>query len=342
MPDHGLVGRGDAADGRGEGRGAGPALRIRQCLEARADAAEGLRLAVLGDVRGGGVDDPQGVLLGLLRGVAPGGDAVSAEDAAHGIRVLPLDLGDIETELEAGAAPRHPHDLVAEDLRRQLRAVGGGRDGDAAVGVQVVDVRGIHEPVHGGVDRRRCAALSVQAVVEGGDHLVLAVDAGVDVHQRAHAIQAQYGQPLLGERAEVAAGALDPQQLDGLPCDRVGLGALGGRVASGVVGVLRVGAEPVRPGDEGGGSGGGHVGVLIRLWMAFESLKLRHFGAEWSHLSDSNQKRVGVQAPQPAWTPPTRSAAIRSRYPDAANAAIGSAGSPRDSRHSASAGRTSV
>ncbi len=34
----------------------------------------------------------------------------------------------------------HTHP-VAEDLLGQLLAVGGGRDGDAAVGMQVVDVR---------------------------------------------------------------------------------------------------------------------------------------------------------------------------------------------------------
>ena len=108
--------------------------------------------------------------------------------------VLRLDRGDVEAELEAGAAPRHPHDLVAEDLRRELLAVGGGRDGDARVGVQVVDVRRVDEAVHGRVDRRGRAALAVQRVVERGDHLVLAVDAGVDVDERTHAVEAQHGE----------------------------------------------------------------------------------------------------------------------------------------------------
>ena len=106
-------------------------------------------------------------------------------------------------------------------------------------------MRGVDEAVHRGVDRRRGAALAVQAVVERGDHLVLALDAGVDVDERAQPVEAQHGEAGLGQRAEVAAGALDPQQLDGLAGDRVGLGALGGGVAAGVVGVPRVGAEPV-------------------------------------------------------------------------------------------------
>ena len=54
---------------------------------------------------------------------------------------------------------------------------------------------GVDEAVHGRVDRRRGAALAVQAVVERGDHLVFALDAGVDVHEGAHAVEAQHGEP---------------------------------------------------------------------------------------------------------------------------------------------------
>ena len=117
-------------------------------------------------------------------------------------------------------------------------------------------MRGVDEAVHRRVDRRRRAALAVQAVVERGDHLVLAVDAGVDVDERAHPVEPEHGEAGLGQGAEVAAGALHPEQLDVLAGDRVGLGALGGGVAAGVVGVLRVGAEPVGPGDQLGGTVG--------------------------------------------------------------------------------------
>ena len=114
-------------------------------------------------------------------------------------------------------------------------------------------MRGIHEAVHRRVDRRCRATLAVEAVVERGDHLVLAIEAGVDVYERAHAVEAQHGESGLLQGAEVAAGALDPEQLDGLAGDRVGLGALRGGVASRVVRVLRVGAEAIGPGDQFGG-----------------------------------------------------------------------------------------
>ncbi len=138
---------------------------------------------------------------------------MSAEDGADGLRVLPLDLGDVQAELETGPPPGHPHHPVAEDLLGERLAVGGGGQRDAGIGMQVIDVGGVDQAVHRGVDGWRRAAATVQAVVECGDHLVLAVDAGVHVDQGAHPVEPQHGQPVFGEGAEVAAGALHPQQL---------------------------------------------------------------------------------------------------------------------------------
>ena len=59
-------------------------------------------------------------------------------------------------------------------------------------------MRGVDEAVHRGVDRRRGTALAVQAVVERRDHLVLALDAGVDVDERAHPVEPQHGEAGLG------------------------------------------------------------------------------------------------------------------------------------------------
>ena len=158
-----------------------------------------------------------------------------------------------------GLAPRHPHHPVAEALMGERLAVGSGRQRDPGVRVQVVDVCGRHESVHGRVDRRSRATRAVQAVVEGRHHLVLALDAGVDVDEGAQPVQSKHGQPGLGERAEVATRPLDPEQLDGLGRDRVDRRALGRGVAPGVVRVARVGAQPVGALDERGDLGDGHA-----------------------------------------------------------------------------------
>ena len=114
----------------------------------------------------------------------------------------------------------------------------------------MVDVSGVDEAVHGGVDRGRGAAASVQRVVECGDHFVFALDTWVDVDQRPEPIQTQDGQALLGQRTEVAAGSLDPHQVDVGAGDRVDVGAFGRGVAAGIVGVLGVGTESVGPLDQ--------------------------------------------------------------------------------------------
>ena len=65
------------------------------------------------------------------------------------------DVGDVDAELEAGSAPWDPHDAVAEALLGQRLPVRRGGEGDAGVGVEVVDVRRLDEGVHRRVDRRR-------------------------------------------------------------------------------------------------------------------------------------------------------------------------------------------
>ena len=250
VPDHRLVVSGDAADRRGERGRTGTSFVGRQCVEARADGAERLVLAVLGDVPLGGVDDPARVRLGLVARVAPRGDAVAAQDRADRVRVLPPDGRDVEAELEARSAPGDPHDLVTEDRRRELGAVRGRGDRDAGVRVQVVHVRGVDQGVHRRVDRRRGAALAVQAEVERGDHVVLVLDAGVDLLEGPDPVDPQHRQPRRGQRAEVAPGALHPQQFDGLAGHRVDVGALRRGVPAGVVRDPRVRAERVRARDE--------------------------------------------------------------------------------------------
>ena len=239
-----------SAQQREERRGTRPALGLRQRLATRHDGPEGIRSAVLGDELLGGADDVERVPLGLLRAGAPGRDAVPAEDHADRIGPLAPDRRDVEPQLEPRSSPRGPRDAVAERLPRQRFAVRSRRERDPGVGMEVVDMGRVDQSVHRGVDRRCGAAASEQAVVERRDHLVFLLDAGVDVDERPETIEPEDRQAGLGERAEIAARTLDPQQLDRSPGDRIDGAALGRRVAAGVVRVLRVGPESMRTLEE--------------------------------------------------------------------------------------------
>ena len=259
VTDLGPVGRREASNERGQFGGPGEALLVGQCPVAVQRRAEGLRPAVGVEVALDGVDDLQRIRLRLGRGVTPRGDAVAPEDGADRLRVALLDLGDVQPELKTWSAPGDPHHPVAEDLLRQRLPVGRGRQRNPRVGVQVIDVRGVDEAVHRGVDRRRRAAAPVQAVIERRNHLVLAVDTGVHVDQGAHAVQPQHCETVLGQCAEVSPGSLDPQQVYGCTTDGINVGALGRGVSAGVVGVLGVRAKPVRAGDQVADGGVGHA-----------------------------------------------------------------------------------
>ena len=227
-----------------------------------------------------------------------------AQDHPDGLWVLPLHGRDVEAELEPGSPPGHPDGFVAVDPLGQLLAVDGRRHGDPSVRVQVVDVGGTDQRVHRGVDRGGRAAPSMDAEVECVDHLVLALRTRVDIDQPPEALQPKYGQSLLGQGGEVAARTLDPQELHLDAGGRIDGGGLRRGVASAVVRDCRIGAQTVRSGQE---------------------------------LGDGR-----IHAPHPAWVPPTRSATIRSAYPESWYAWRGSAGRPRAARQSANSPRTSV
>jgi hypothetical protein len=160
------------------------------------------------------LDDMERVGLCLVAGGAPGRDAVAAQNDTDRARVFRLYRGDVQAELEAGPAPRHPDDGVAEDFLGQPLSVCRCGERYRAVGVQMVDVRHRDEPVHCGVDGWRGRSAPVEAEVQGGDHLVLTVLAGVDVDQAAQPVEAQDSQSLAPQRAQIASGTLDPEQLD--------------------------------------------------------------------------------------------------------------------------------
>ena len=90
-----------------------------------------------------------------------------------------------------------------------LAPVGGRRERDQRVGVEVVDVRRREEAVQRRVDRGHGAAGPEARVVEQRDHLVLVLEPAVDALHRAQPLEVDEREAGRGERAEVAARALD-------------------------------------------------------------------------------------------------------------------------------------
>ncbi len=242
MADLTVIGGGDPAQ---QGRQRGGPLAAgsgAQRLSPSQHRAERLGAALGRKIVGGHPDNLQRVLFAAGRVIAPGGDPVAAQHHADGLRVVALDRGDVQAQLEPRPPPRHPDHSVAKTVGHQLLAIGRGGQRDAGVGVQVVYMCGVDQAVHRGVDRGRGTALSVQAEVESGDHLVLARDARITADQRVQPIQPQDREARFGESAQVTAGTLHPHQVHRAAGDRVDRARLRRRVATGEVGVARVGA----------------------------------------------------------------------------------------------------
>ena len=289
VPDLRAVGRGQAADDRGQ-RG--------RPLRAVRPAANGANSAS-GAPNGSG--RPRSAMnCSAVRMISSELASHSAEVAPQAVMPCPPSTQPIACGLAAAMAAMSnpswkPGRRQGTQTTRSPKhsavsclTVGAGGQRDARVRVQVVDMRLLDQAVHGGVDGRGRTTLAEQAEVERGHHLVLALDARVDAGERAQPIEPEHGQAGRLERAQVAAGALDPEQLGLLAGHRIGRPALGRGVAAGVVGVAGVGAEPVRSGDQLG-----YRGVLSH-----------------DFLLDRVQRPDGPQAPQPACWPPTRSATI--------------------------------
>ena len=165
---------------------------------------------------------------------------MSSEDRPDRARLRAPDLRQVQAQLEAWTTPVDPGHTVAETSSRQGLAVSCCRERNPRVGVEMIDMRGVDESVHRRVDRWCRATPTMEAVVEGSDHLVLALDAGIDVCECAQSVEPQNGEAGLGQRAQVAARALDPEQVHRRAGHGVDPGSLGRGVPAGVVRVARV------------------------------------------------------------------------------------------------------
>ena len=185
-------------------------------------------------------------------GGAPGGDAVAAEDHADRLRVL------------ARGPPRCPGRAgtrgaaTGTQTTRSPKHSAVSSSPSAAV-ASAIPESGCRWSTCGGVDqpvRSRCRSTAPRRPCRAGSSRTRrpsrprARRPGRRRPAHAAGPAAAPPAPARCQRAQVAPGPLDPQQLHRLAGDRVGLGALGRGVAARVVGVARVGAQPVGPGDQ--------------------------------------------------------------------------------------------
>jgi hypothetical protein len=204
---------------------------------------------------------------------------VAAEHDAFGLRLGAHDLRDHPAQLPSGSDPRDPRHPVAVAVAHEPLAVGRGGERDDTVRVQVVDVGRVDEAVHRRVDRRGGATGSERAEREEADHLVLVLDAAVAPVEAEQPVEFEGGQPRVAQGAEVAAGSLDVQQCHALAGRRVHDVRLARGVAAAVVRHRGIGAEPVRPVEQGrhlrGDTSGTSSRVVPRITLPIPSRSRR-------------------------------------------------------------------
>ena len=247
-----MVGGCDAPDVGGQRRGLGLPLGRGQRLVVVADPTEGRPAAGPGDEEG---PRPRHEVVrpGLARlgGVGPGDHALAAEHGTDRLRPILLQVAQGQAEHEPRPLPVEPADLAVEALLHQLLAVHRGGEGDHRIGVQVVDVRLLHEGVQRRVDGR-LATTGAEGAGGVALHQVVLVHAVlVEVFEGAQPLEVEQDQAVGGERAQVPARALHGQDPHGVARDRIGQVELGRRAAAAVVGDPHVGPEPVGAGQEG-------------------------------------------------------------------------------------------
>jgi hypothetical protein len=197
--------------------------------------------------------------------------------------MLFADFLELEAEIETGALPSGPDDIVTIDRLGELLAVFGGGDGNRGVRMRVVDMGARHEGVERRIDRGRTGIEIESRVGVHPDHGIL--DGGlrtllggipVDFLQGEEFLLIEGGEILALGSAKVSAGTLDPQNLGRLAGEGILFGDLGGSIAAAGVGHPLVGAKQVGAVDELGNGielGGYRVVPEVGQWGVFHGCR---------------------------------------------------------------------
>src|ERR1700730_4528076 len=179
-------------------------------------------------------------------GIGPGEETMTGEDHALRVRVLPREGSDLEAEVEAGAVPRQPADLAAEQLGSEIPAAGRGGDRDHGVRMHVIDVLVRHVGVQRRVDAGGARVQIEGAVRQVAHHLVFMLGTPVELLQLLELAHVESGEAVELHAPQVAARAFDPEHLALESAERIALHHLGRRVPAAEVGDAQIGAEEVR------------------------------------------------------------------------------------------------
>ncbi len=195
------------------------------------------------------VDGLDAADVALALRVAPGEQAVAAEDDAVAAGIVLDRLAQHQRQLEAGPLPRHPDDLAAVFLVELFEpglAVGARRQGDGPVWMQMVDVIERQEGVQRRVDRGGDAVLAEREQRVEAHHLVLELLAAVARDQAFELVEIEHRKSRIPDRSEVAAAALHGHHPRRRAGHRIGQIELRAGVAAAEVGDAQIGAEQVR------------------------------------------------------------------------------------------------
>ena len=152
--------------------------------------------------------------LGLVAGGAPGRDAVTAQNHADGVGVLRLHGGDSS---RAGSRAGATGSQTTRSPKISL--VSCSPSATVATAIPLSGCRwstwaALTSPCIARVDGDGPRAPPVQAEVEGRHHLVLALDARVDVDEGKQPVKPQDSETALPQGAQVTPEPFDPDQLD--------------------------------------------------------------------------------------------------------------------------------
>ena len=229
-----------ATHDRREHRCTSAPLHLGQGLVAGTRRPERLGTPVLFEISVRLLDQRQCQGLRLVGRVGPRDDAVAAQHDPVELGLGGDEVAEPQAEVEPGPLPVEPAEPALERRLDVLAAVRRGREGDQGVRMQVVDMGEGKKSVQRRVDRRDRAARSEAGVVEQTDHPVLVVAASVDAFQAAQPLEVDERETSRRQRAEVAAGALDGENVARLARDRILELDLHGRVAAAEVGDARI------------------------------------------------------------------------------------------------------